>query len=201
MRERLGSIGRWLRHPTLTLASNIWFIVTIAIGAGTLAAGLLGGALAVLTSFPLVWLTLAALGAFLVAGSGIGLLLQRTLAIRATAPTPQLPVDPHEVERRQELRRSIGRMLAELEVTKGVLERPQGILPMFPTLRTSEWDSHSDRLSIEGLVGAHRAARSAYRHISEFNDSVYSGPSQVRDTLRAVQAAIDELDAAANAVP
>lgn len=92
------------------------------------------------------------------------------------------------------------RPLAELEAAKGTLERPRGMLPTFPVLNTSEWEAHSDDLAIDGLFDAHREARIAYRNISEFNDATFGAPFQVQETLQAVRAAINELEAASHAV-
>ncbi len=61
MRKLFDSLTHWLRHPNVTVASNLWFVV----GAGILVAGLLGGALAKLTSFPFGWLIVVAAGVFL----------------------------------------------------------------------------------------------------------------------------------------
>jgi hypothetical protein len=162
MRKLFDLVVRWLRHPRLTLASNLWFVI----GAGILGAGLLGGALAVLTSFPLEWLIVTAAGAFLFVLGGTN------MAVRARGwqKLGAEPPDPGEDHNRQELRQAVGRILAELENARGAIERASfeeewWLVP----LQTQDWSRSADTLMRAGLDKAHKATRIAYRHITELN--------------------------------
>jgi hypothetical protein len=196
MQEIFDSAVRWLRHPRLTLASNIQFVI----GVGILAAGLVGGALKVLTDFPTVWLVLSAVGAFLTATGGAGM-LARWKAPTATLPavSPQDKSVDENADRQQErLRLAIGRLLAELEVARGAIEKSVSAVGTshVPMLSTAAWDSGADLLSGAGLDEAHKATRIAYRHISELSHTSLGPWTQTEAPVRAIKDAERELEAA-----
>jgi hypothetical protein len=161
MRKLLDSAVRWLRHPRLTLASNAAFVV----GAGIFVAGLVGGALKVLTTFPTVWLALSATGAFLLATGGMGMLVRAKTSGIMTLSAPDVANDAQ-----RELERAIGRVLDELESAKGAVERAvaEGEWWIEP-LSMDDWKGSADTLAGGGLSEAHKAARVAYRHIADLN--------------------------------
>lgn len=192
MRKLLDSGVHWLRHPRLTLASNIQFVI----GAGIFAAGLVGGVLKVLTDFPTVWLVLSAVGAFLMATGGAGM-LARWKAPVAIPPQDEL-ADERINQQREQLRQAIGRLLAELEVAKGSIEKVVNGVgnSHIPLLSTAAWETGADLLSGAGLDDAHKAARIAYRHVSELSLSSLPPWDRAEIPLRAIRGAERELEAA-----
>lgn len=193
MRKLLDSVVRWLRHPRLTLASNIQFVI----GVGVLVAGLVGGALKVLTNFPTVWLVLSAVGAFLMATGGAGMLV-RWKAPVAISPQDE-PTDDRVDQQREQLRQAIGRLLSELEVARGAIEKAieQGLgSSPIPLLSTAAWEAGADLLSGAGLDGAHKATRIAYRHISELSLTSLSPWDRAELPIQAIRTAERELEAA-----
>jgi hypothetical protein len=188
MRKPFDSAVRWLRHPRLTLASNIQFVI----GAGILAAGLVGGALRALTDFPTVWLVLSAVGAFLAVTGSAGML------VRWKAPTAAwstVSLQDKSDQQQERLRQAIGRLLAELELARGAIEKAVGASHI-PLLATAAWEASADLLAGAGLDEAHKATRIAYRHISELSMTSIDPWAQAAISIRAIKEAEDQLEAA-----
>jgi preprotein translocase subunit Sss1 len=164
------TVVRLLRHPTLTLASNAAFLI----GAGIFAAGLVGGALKVLTSFPTIWLALSAGGAFLLVTGGLGMLVRAKVA-------PPVSSDPSPSSDPGERQLAIGRVLTELESARGAIERADDEDEWWmEPLSTDAWQRSADALAGAGLVEAHKTTRVAYRHIDDLN-------ARAAETMEAMQ--------------
>jgi hypothetical protein len=108
-------------------------------------------------------------------------------------------VDPHDERReqqQQELRRAIGRLLAELEIARSALERAASDSRV-PIIGTDAWQASADSLAEAGLHRAHKATRIAYRFIAELSGSTtspYTGA--MANPIAAVREAEAELEAA-----
>ncbi len=176
MRKLFDLVVGWLRHPRVTLASNLWFVI----GAGISAAGLLGGALAVLTTFPFGWLIVTAVGAFMCVTGGANMAVRS----RGWQKLGADPPDPGGDQEQQELRQAVGRLLAELENARGAIERAARTNEWWlASLQTQDWNNSADTLVKAGLYEVHKATRIAYREIGELNTLAKEAGEAMRDGL------------------
>jgi hypothetical protein len=106
-------------------------------------------------------------------------ILERVEAMPVGSPGSEPAI---EQDRQGERDRAIGRVLAELEVAKGALDRAiieaEWWIELLPT---DAWEASADTLAAAGLTDAHRAARVAYSHIGDLN-------SRAAETYEAMKA-------------
>ena len=143
------------------------------IGGGVLCAGLAGGAVTLVLGFPIIWAVLTAVGAFLLAGSGVATLIQHHGENENGGSSFAL---------------AVARISEELEAAEDVLQS-HDVERFFVrhTLAVVQWEKYGDALV--GHPELHREARAAYRAIDAMNNR---GAARVRTVGGGMSVTVDQ---------
>ncbi len=200
MRRAWEWVRRVVSHPAITFGSNVQFLV----GAGLLVAALVSGFLAVLVEFPLVFLILVGVGAFLTTVAGLRMLLPSATPPQADSKTPGFWTDAmqqgllqEEEERKRNLRQSLQLVFGEVQYNWGLIERACVPKEVEDTqLKIGEWSNRHQGLAAEpGFVDAVRASEAAFEafeHRRDFSEDQIK--QRCMRALKALDGAIRSLE-------
>jgi hypothetical protein len=184
------------RHPALTWAGNLWFVI----GAATLVAGLIGGFLSLVNGFPLVFLILSVIGGFLVTFGGLRAYLPKpklTDQDRAWAEEAKLAEERRQQDER-ELRKSLQFVRGELVRDRDAVERASDARTLDPTqeLPSERWANRYEALAEEpGLTPVYQAAEWAYQALADVRAVGKDETLRRADrAIAALEEAIDRLE-------